>query len=87
MKTIAKPIEMISWTEEDGRIHPVKFKITTHEGERQVYRVLQIYTTELDRVAGNKVYRFTCEIAINAIIKLCEIRYDLDSCRWVLFKI
>lgn len=87
MKSIAKPIEMISWTEEDGRIHPVKFKIITREGEKQVCRVLNIYTTDLDRIAGKKVYRFSCEIAINALAKLCEIRYELDSCRWVLFKI
>lgn len=87
MKTIAKPIEMISWTEEGGQIHPIKFKITAADGEKNVYRVLQIYTTDLERIAGNRVYRFTCEIAINKLSKLCEIRYELDSCKWMLFKI
>ncbi len=87
MKTIAKPIEMISWTEENGHVHPLKFKIANHDGEKQTYQIQRIYTTELDRIAGNKVYRFNCEIAINALVKLCEIRYELDSCKWVLFKI
>jgi hypothetical protein len=87
MKTIAKPIEMISWTQEDGRIRPIKFKITAHDDEKKVYQVMKIYTTELDRIAGNKVYRYTCEIHIDSLTKLCEIRYELDSCRWILFKI
>lgn len=87
MKVIVRPIEMISHTEEDGKIHPLKFKLEANNGENQVYKVHKIYTTELDKIAGNKVYKFTCEIIINNIVKLCELRYELDSCKWVLFKI
>jgi hypothetical protein len=86
MKVIVKPIEMISYTEENGKIHPVKFKLETN-GENQVYKVHKIYTTELNKMAGNKIYKFTCEIVVNNNIKLCELRYELDSCKWVLFKI
>lgn len=87
MKTIAKPIEMISWTEEDGQIHPVRFKIANNDGEKIVYPVLNVFTTELSRIAGNRVVRYNCEISINALNKLCEIRYEIDTCKWVLFKI
>ncbi len=87
MKTLAKPIQVVSWTEENGTIHPVRFKIATADGDREVYKVMRIHTMELDRIAGNKVYKFTCEVAINRFIKLCEIRYELESCRWMLFKI
>lgn len=87
MKTIAKPIEMISWTETNGRVHPLRFKIENNDGEQQTCQIKRIYTTDLDRIAGNKVYRFNCEIAINALSKLCEIRYELESCKWSLFKI
>lgn len=87
MKTLARAIEMISWTEENGTLHPVRFKIETADGGKQVYRVLRIHTMVPDRIAGNKMYRFTCEVAVNRLIKLCEIRYELETCRWVLFKI
>lgn len=87
MKTLAKPIEMISWTEENGKIHPLRFKIENKEGERYVYKIEKIYTSELERIAGNKVYKFTCEITINHINKICELRYDVDTCRWSLFKL
>jgi len=87
MKTLAKPIEMISWTEEDGRVHPLRFKIENKEGAKNVYKIKQIYSSELEKIAGNKTYKFTCEISINGYNKICELRYDLESCRWNLFKL
>jgi hypothetical protein len=87
LKTIAKSIEMISWTEENGKIHPLKFKLSQNEGENHIYKIRKIYTSELEKLAGNKIYKFTCEIVINNTIKVCELRYELDSCRWVLFKL
>ncbi len=87
MKTLAKPIEMISWTEESGRIHPLRFKIESPDGSRHVIKVSNIYNSELNRIAGNKVYKFTCEIKMNGYNKICELRYDVDSCRWSLFKL
>lgn len=78
---------MICIGHENGTIRPLKFKICAPDGSHKVYEVLQIYTSDLSTIAGIQVYRFNCEIAINALSKLCEIRYDLDACRWVLFKI
>lgn len=87
MKTLAKCIEMISWTEEDGKIHPLRFKLDGNNGEKQTYKVQRVYTSELERLAGNKTYKFVCEIVVNNTLKLCELRYELDTCRWILFKI
>lgn len=87
MKTLAKAIEMISWTEESGRIHPVRFKIESATGEKLVYAILRVHTMELDRIAGNKLYRFICEIELNQTLRLCELRYEIETCRWYLFKL
>lgn len=87
MKTLVKSIEMISWTEENGKIHPIKFKLVGNNGEIHIYKIKKIYTTEFEKLAGNKTYKFTCEIVINNAIKICELRYELDSCKWTLFKI
>lgn len=86
MKTLAKPIEVISWTEEDGEIRPLRFRMLNEEGERSVHKIRKIYSSEMDRIAGNKVYKFNCELHINGRSRLCEIRYDLDTCKWNLFK-
>jgi hypothetical protein len=87
MKTLAKPIEMISVTSENGNIKPIKFRIITSEGEAQIYKVYRVYHTVLEKLAGNRIYKFTCEIVVNNQKKICELRYELDSCKWMLFKI
>lgn len=87
MKVFAQPIEMISWTEESGKIHPLKFKVSFDKEMAQVCPVIKLYHFELDKLAGNKLYKFTCEIVLNNQIRLCEIRYELDTCLWTLFKI
>lgn len=87
MKVLAKSIDMISWTEKDGKIHPLKFKVFIENGESYVYKIRRIYNFEIEKYSGNKVYKFICEIINNNSIKICELRYDLDSCKWVLFKI
>ncbi|NDL67384.1 hypothetical protein [Anaerotalea alkaliphila] len=87
MKTLAKPIQMISWTESDGRIHPLRFKVEEEGGACRVFRILGLHSTEPDRVAGNKVLKFVCGIVVDGTEKVCELRYDLDSCRWILFKL
>ncbi len=78
---------MISFTEEEGKIHPIKFRLLTSVGEKKVFKISKIYSTELEKIAGNKIYKFTCEIIINNYTKVCELRYELDSCKWILFKI
>ena len=87
MKVLSKPIEMISHTKEDGKIYPLKFKLENQLGESNIYVVQKLYTSNITKIAGNKMYIFTCEIIVNDEKKMCEIRYELDSCKWLLFKI
>lgn len=87
MKVLAKPIDMICWVDEKGNMNPIKFRITTQTEEKEVYKILRVYRCDNERIAGNKIRKYTCEIRVNDTIKLCEIRYELDSCKWMLFKI
>ena len=87
MRTIAKPIQMVNWTDENGTITPVRFKIKNEEGAATVVKILGIHKRDKERIAGNITYTFHCEILINQQTLLCEIRYDLASCKWILFKL
>lgn len=87
MRTIAKPIDMVCWVEASGQIHPIRFKIEDSNGEKVVCPVHHIQTTELSRLAGNKVIHYNCQVEINNTLRFCEIRYELDTCRWFLFKL
>ena len=87
MRTIAKPIQMVNWMDEEGLITPVRFRIMNEDGAATVVPIMRIHRTDKQRIAGNINYTFHCEININERIMLCEIRYNLENCRWILFKL
>jgi len=78
---------MICQTDPDGTMHPIRFKIAGKDGEHQVYDILRVIKTTEGNLVGNRTRIFECEIVLNDKYKLCEIKYELDSCKWVLFKI
>lgn len=85
MKVIAKKIEMIAYFKEDGSIIPIKFKI--EEEIPQVIKINKILNTTMERFCGNKMLIFTCTSIINNLEKVLEIKYDVEKCNWILYKI
>ncbi|MCT4687917.1 MULTISPECIES: hypothetical protein [Vallitalea] len=87
MKTIVKPIEMKSVTDVNGTIRPLRFRITDQEERLHTVNVLSIYSVEQSRIAGEKKRIYTCEIQIRDKVRICELRYNLDTTTWELYKV
>jgi len=87
MKTLNKNIEMICKTYLDGTIEPKRIKILCKDGSKQVYNILKIHKVEELKLAGVKTRNYECDIRIDGVVKIGILKYDLDSCRWALFKI
>ena len=85
MKVIAKKIEMIAYFKEDGSVIPIKFKI--EEEVPQIIKINKIVSTTIEKFCGNKMLVFTCISIINSSEKILEIKYDVEKCNWILYKI
>ncbi len=86
MKIVAKPIEMIFRTTENGAIRPLRFKLQ-HDDDAKIVAVDQIIKVEKTLRAGKAAYVFTCQSTVEGVALLYELRYALDDCKWVLYKI
>lgn len=87
MKVVNIPIDMISKTTKEGVVTPVKFRmIDTDESWLEV-KVDQVITREFDRSAGNKMWVYNCQSSIHGILKPYQLKMEIDTCKWVLFKI
>ena len=84
MKSVAKSIKMIAWFDEDGKINPMKFKIEG-EDEGKVIYINRILNRELEKLAGNIMWKFTCSSIIDGIENVYQIKYDLLASKWLLF--
>ena len=84
MKSVAKSIKMIAWFDEDGKINPMKFKIEG-EDEGKLIHINRILNRELEKLAGNIMWKFTCSSIIDGIENVYQIKYDLLASKWLLF--
>ena len=87
MKVLALPIEMVSYTDNKGNIKPIRFRMQVGEEPMQVIKIDKVIVKETEKFAGNIMLVYKCQSLIENTIKLFEIKYELSSCRWILFKI
>lgn len=86
MKVYMKPIKMISVTEENGILTPIKFQMKDENKELITVKIDNICLREEEKLAGNKMLIYRCQSEINGSIKVYELKYEVPSCKWYLYK-
>lgn len=86
MKVVAKPIKCIAYFDENGIPSPMKFQIISDNGNKTI-KVHQVIHKEIEKLAGNKMYVFDCQSEINNTLRRYQLKYEFDTCKWMLFKI
>jgi hypothetical protein len=87
MKIVAKVIEVIAWFKENGEIRPLKFRMSDGQSLTKVIKIDQIIAVDKEKYAGNVMYLFQCQSEIEGELKRFEIKYEVETCKWILFKI
>lgn len=87
MKTIARPIQVVSWTDYEGNIVPVRYKIMNKQGEELEYKITKITSMQETKIAGKDLRIYTALTLLKGEERYCEIRYETKSCRWIMFKV
>jgi hypothetical protein len=87
MKVVAQPIEMISYTNKSGDIKPLRFRIEGEDASGKVIKINNVIIKELEKLAGNPMFVYKCQSLIDNVEKQFEIKYDLRTCKWMLYKI
>ncbi|SMC29583.1 hypothetical protein SAMN02745134_03945 [Clostridium acidisoli DSM 12555] len=87
MKVVAKPIEVISYTDDKGELRPIRFRLQMDDESVKVIKIDKIIVKNIEKLAGNPMFVFQCQSLIDGIQKQFEIKYELQTCKWILFKI
>jgi hypothetical protein len=86
MKIIAKPIEMIAHTNEKGEIRPYRFRVKLDEAPEQVINVDKIIFKQVEKLAGNQMILYKCQRMDGDDVRYFDLKYELSTCRWILFR-
>lgn len=87
MKVLMKPIEMIAWFKKDGLPTPMKFKMMDEENCDIAVKVDKILVREEEKLAGNRMLVYKCQSMMNDVERLYELKYEINTCKWFLYKI
>ena len=86
MKVLAQPIEMISYANEKGEIRPLRFRLQIGDEPLKVIKIDKVIFKQLEKFAGNPMILYRCQSTEGNVEKLFEIKYELNTCKWVLYK-
>lgn len=87
MKILMQPIEMIAWFTLEGAPNPLRYKMISDDASNVVVKVDRVVTRSEEKLAGNRMIIFRCQSEINGFLKLFELKYELNTCKWYLYKI
>jgi hypothetical protein len=86
MRTISKPIEVLTITDTLGNMAPLRFKAKTKSDEDIVICVDKIESKEIDKMAGNLMLLYKCRGIVNDKARNFELKFEIKSCKWMLWK-
>lgn len=87
MKVVAKPIDMLAWFDKGGVPRPIRFRVTDENKCNNVIKIDRVITMDKEKLAGNEMLVYRCESSIDGIEKVYELKFEIKSCKWMLFKI
>lgn len=86
MKAMAKCVDVIAWFNENGTPCPIRFRINNENETKQVINVDRVMFVEKEILAGNPMLVFRCQSLINKIEKVYELKFEINTCKWFLWK-
>ena len=81
MKVIMRSIEMIAWFTKEGVANPIRYKL-----DDQVIKVEQVTSKYEEKLAGNRMIVYRCQSEINGQLRQFELKFELQTGKWFLFK-
>ena len=87
MKILNKPIRVISVTEQDGSITPLKFQYTNERKEVKTVQLSNVHGKTEEKLGGSKIFTYKCSMLKNKEEVIFELRYEVNNCRWFLYKL
>jgi hypothetical protein len=86
MRTLAKPIEVLTATDLLGNMSPLRFKAKTLNNEVIVIKVDKVESSELEKFSGNIMMLYKCRGIVNDKSRAFELKFEFKSCKWMLWR-
>lgn len=80
------PIQMICGMDTTGSITPIRFRFQTDEKTIETVQVQEVMTRDEKNYVGIREKQFICIAQISNLQRIMEIRYNVESQKWRIFR-
>lgn len=87
MKVLMKSVDMICLSSSEGEIRPLKFRLRESSGESRIVKIDRIISRKEEKIAGNRMLVFTVQSVIDDTERIYEMKYEIQTFRWYLYKL
>jgi len=81
MKILSTPIEVLAHFDQSGKPRPYRLTLNGKE-----LKIEQVTSMTEEKLAGNRMLIFRCQSEVDGVSKVFELKYELQTCRWSLWK-
>ena len=85
MNIVDKSVQVVTKTDGAGIVKPLRFFITDDESG-EVINVERLVRRDKEKIGGDYNYTFTCEIIKDNTKMLCDLRLNLSTNEWILYR-
>lgn len=87
MKVVMKQIDVIALFNAGEVPQPIRYRLQQGDEAYMTIHIEKVISKKEEKLAGNKMLTYTCQSVINNTLKIYEIKYELSTCKWFLYKI
>ena len=87
MTLLNKPIEVAAHLDSAGIIKPISFKNVNEDGTTTSFKIQRSIRRDKEKLGENAyIYTFTCEVIVDEKTILCDLKFNVQTKEWVLFR-
>ncbi len=87
MPIVNKPVEVIIKVDVEGNIQPIKMRYEDENGELQVVKFVNATEIAVPLYDKKTYKKFSCSCIVNGIKRTYELKYFIETCKWIIYKI
>lgn len=86
MAILNLPIEVVAIYDSAREIKPIRFYRISSEDTNEFIKIQRIIRRDKEKINGEYITTFTCEVLIDNSRKLYDLRYNHQTEEWFLYK-
>lgn len=86
MEVYLRPIEAVVGFDRSGRLSPVRFRIFDDESNWTTVYIKSIVRRRREKIGREFIEIYTCTGLFNGAEKYFELRFEISTCKWSLYR-